>query len=288
MTSSLRPQDRLARYCGAAAVMLLLSLLWARPAAAGSDPQRFGFGQPMRIEQGERVDTVVTIGGDLTVLGEVEDDAVVVGGTLELGPYARVGGDAVAVGGSVVTASGATIGGERVVVDSDFGRETGELEVGPVGVGVATFVQVLASFLVSALILALVPRRVRSVAALMRARPGRATLYGLALMLLFVPLLGALTISIVGIPLIPVVIMLLAAVLVFGMAALGLSLGYAMPFYSEQRSAMGALAIGYLLIGLVALIPWVGVTLVWLAALFAAGAVLASWFGGRTAVATSS
>jgi hypothetical protein len=186
------------------------------------------------------------------------------------------------VGGSIVAADDATIGGEQVVVDSAFGREATHFEVGPISAGVATLVQVLASFLVSALILALVPRRVRVVAELMRARPARAALFGLALTLLFVPLLGALTISIVGIPLIPVVIMLLAAVLVFGMAALGLRIGYAIPFYSEQRSAMGALAIGYLLIGLVALIPWVGVTLVWFAALFAAGAVLASWFGGRT------
>lgn len=285
MNRSNRPQDKLARCCGVAAVVLLLSLLLVRPAAAGSDPQRFGFGQAMRVDEGERVDTIVTIGGDLTVLGEVEDDAVVVGGTLELGPHARIGGDAVAVGGSIVAAEGATIGGDRTVVDSAFGRER-NFELGPVGVGFATFFQVLASFLVSALIVAFAPRRVRSVATLMRARPGVAALFGLAILLLFVPLLGALTISIVGIPLIPVVIMLLAAVLVFGMAALALSLGYAMPFYSEQRSAMGALVIGYLLIAVVSLIPWVGVIVVPLAGLFAAGAVLASWFGGRSTITT--
>ena len=144
MNRSLRPQDRLARCCGAAAVVLLLSLLWAGPAAAGSDPQRFGFGQSMRINQGERVDTIVTIGGDLTVLGEVEHDAVVVGGTLELGPHARVGGDAVAVGGSVIAANGATIGGDRVELDGQFGREAGHFEIGPLAASIASFVQVLA------------------------------------------------------------------------------------------------------------------------------------------------
>jgi hypothetical protein len=282
MNSSFRPRNRLARCCGAAVVVLLLSLLWLPPAAAGSAPERFGFGESMRVNEGERVDTVVTIGGDLTVLGEVEDDAIVVGGTLELGPHARVGGDAVAMGGHIVAANGATIGGEQRVLDSAFARDVARFELGPITSRLAVLVQVLGSFLLSALILLFAPDRVRSVAASMRARPGRATLFGLGILLLFLPLLGALTISIVGIPLIPVVIMLLAAVFIFGMAALGLSLGYAMPFYTQERSAVGALAIGYLLIAVVAMIPWVGGILLPLAGLFAGGATLGSWFGSRT------
>lgn len=266
------------------AVALLLSLAFVRTAAAGSDPQRFGFGQSMRIDSDERVDTVVTIGGDLTVLGEVEDDAVVIGGTLELGPDARIGGDAIAVGGAIVAARGASIVGDRVELNGTFGSSStaDSLEIGPLAASLATLVQVIGSFVISALILAFAPRRVRSVATLMRARPGRATLFGLAILLLFLPLLGALTISIIGIPLIPVAIMLLAAVLAFGMTALGLTLGYAMPFYSDQRSAIGALAIGYLVIAVIALIPYVGAIVIPLAGLFAGGAVLASWFGART------
>lgn len=275
-------REPLPRWFGATFVVLLLSLLMVRPAAAGSDPNRFGFGQSMRVDEGERIDTIVTIGGDLTVLGEVEDDAVVIGGTLELGPDARIGGDAVAVGGAVIAASGATIGGDRVEVNGGFDSDSDDArEAGAWATSFGAFIQVIGSFLISALILAFAPRRVRSVAMAMRARPGRATLFGLAILLLFLPLLGALTISIIGIPLVPVAIMLLAAVLAFGMTALGLSLGYAMPFYAENRSAMGALAIGYLLIAVVALIPYLGAIVIPLAGLFAGGAVLATWFGAR-------
>lgn len=275
---------RLSRWCGASAVGILLSLALVSPAAAAGDPQRVGFGQPMRVDAGERVDTIVTIGGDLTVNGEVEDDAIVIGGNLELGPDALVGGDAVAVGGTIIAPVGALIVGDRVEVSGAFDREIGEreMEVGPFATSIGTLIQVVASFLISALILAFVPRRVRGVAEHMRARPGRALLFGLAILLLFLPLLGALTISIVGIPLIPVAFMLLALVIVFGMTALGLRIGYAMPFYSEQRSAMGALAIGYVVIALIGLIPWFGAIVIPLAGLFAGGAVLASWFGGRT------
>jgi hypothetical protein len=277
MNRPIQPRAKLARWCGVAAVALLLSLLLVRPAAAGDDPQRFGFGQSMRVDRGERTDTVVTIGGDLDVLGEVDQDAIVIGGTLELGPEARIGGDAVAVGGSVIAAKGATIGGDRVEINGAIGGEDDGFDVGPLAASLATFVQVVGAFVISALILAFAPGRVRSVAALMRARPGTAALFGLAIVVLFLPLLGALTISIVGIPLIPVVIMLLAGVLVFGMTALALRLGYAMPFYSENRSALGALALGYLAIALVAWIPVVGPIMIPIAGLFAAGAVLASW-----------
>ncbi len=288
MTSSIHPRDTILRWGGAAAVAIFVSLLWISPALAANGPQRFGFGQPMRVDPGERVDTIVTIGGELTVLGEVEGDAVVVGGTLELGPNARIGGDAVAIGGTIISPEGASIVGDRVEVSGAFGREVSDddMYIGPLAASIGTFIQVFASFLISALLLAITPRRVRGVADHMRARPGRSTLFGLAILLLFLPLLGALTISIVGIPLIPVAFMLLAAVMVFGITALALRLGYAMPFYSDQRSAMGALAIGYVVLGLIALIPWFGAIAIWLAGLFAGGAVLASWFGGRTLVTT--
>jgi hypothetical protein len=280
-----------------AAACVFLAVFAVPPTAAAGEtppPQRFSFGQSMRVEAGERVDTIVTVGADLIVHGEVEDNAVVIGGNLELGPEAHVGGDAVAIGGSIVAPASARVLGDRIEFNGAFGREVtregrrfgpfaGPIAA-PIAAGIATFVQVLASFLISALLLLFVPRRVRGVADQMRAHPGRAVVFGLAILLLFVPLLGVLTISIVGIPLIPVAIMLLAAIMVFGMTALGLRFGYAMPFYSEQRSAMGALAIGYVLIGLIALIPWAGPALVPLLALFAGGSVLASWFGARRAM----
>src|SRR5690606_7017657 len=123
----------------------LALLLTAGTAAAESGPSQVGFGQPMRVDQGERVETIVSVGGNLTVLGEVEDDAVVIGGTLELGPEARIGGDAVAVGGTIIAPSGAVVVGDRVEVRGTYGQSVGQRN----GVGVsgalassfATFIQ---------------------------------------------------------------------------------------------------------------------------------------------------
>jgi len=278
-------RDKFARWCGAAAVLIALLLTALPAAAAETGASRVSFGQSIRVEQGERVENIITIGGDLTVLGEIEKDAVVIGGTLELGPEARVGGDAVSVGGNILAAESAVIGGDRVEVSGTYrgtvGRRNGMSMRGPLASSLATFVQVIGAFLLSALFLAFAPRQLRAVATRARRKIGRSILFALALVILFLPLLGALTISIVGIPLIPVAVIVLAGVLVFGMAALGLSIGYLMPFYSEERSAMGALAIGYLVIAVVALIPYVGAILIPLAALYAGGSVLATWFGTR-------
>jgi hypothetical protein len=270
-----------------------------------SEPQRFGFGQPMRVDEGERVDSIVTIGNDLTVLGSVENDAIVIGGTLELGPRASIGGDAVAIGGAIVDLGGgpgsARIVGDRTEVsgafghglarsDGDRGRDGDRDWPGPLATSLATFIQVFAAFLISALLLAFAPKRVRGVAEQIQATPGRALVFGFAILLLFLPLLGALTISIVGIPLIPVTIMALAAILVFGMTGLALAIGQLLTGIvqrstpglgseaAERRSGFAELVLGYVVIGLIAWIPYVGAMLIPLAALFAAGSVIAKWF----------
>jgi hypothetical protein len=286
MTRSNSPLAELARWCGAVLVVFMVALT-AGPALAdpGSEPGRFGFGQPMRVEADERVETIVTIGGDLTVMGEVVSNAVVIGGSLELGPEARVGGDVVAVGGSITRHSGAVVVGDRMEVSGAvIGTRTGEprmIRDRALASSLAILAQIIGSFLISLVILAFAPRRIRTISEELRTKPGRSILLGLAIVVLFLPLLGALTVSIVGIPLIPVAIMLLAAVLIVGLTGLAVRIGYWMPFYAEHRSAFGALALGYLLLAVIGLIPWVGAVVIPLVALFAGGAVLSSWIGGR-------
>jgi cytoskeletal protein CcmA (bactofilin family) len=51
------------------------------------------------------------VAGYITINGDVKDDARIAGGTLTLGPNARIGDDALAAGYSFETAAGSTIGG---------------------------------------------------------------------------------------------------------------------------------------------------------------------------------
>ncbi len=79
-------------------------------------------GQDVVIEAGETVEEVVVIGGDLEVRGQVEGDAVAVGGSVMLGPGAMVGGDAVSVGGSLDIDPGAIVEGDEVEVGGASAR----------------------------------------------------------------------------------------------------------------------------------------------------------------------
>ena len=62
---------------------------------------------------------IVVFGGDATIDGHADDDVVVIGGTLRLGPKAVVGGDVVTVGGEAVIDPAATVRGkvDTAVVD---------------------------------------------------------------------------------------------------------------------------------------------------------------------------
>ena len=83
------------------------------------------FGDPVRIAENERVQTVVSFGGDVTVAGTVTETVVAFGGDVRILPTARVGGDlsspgdpsVVAMGGTITIADGARVTGEVKRID---------------------------------------------------------------------------------------------------------------------------------------------------------------------------
>ncbi len=73
------------------------------------------FGQDVVVRADETVNGDCNIvRGDLQVQGEVDGDAIVVGGDLFVGRHAAIRGQAIAVGGRVETSSGAVIEGQTV------------------------------------------------------------------------------------------------------------------------------------------------------------------------------
>lgn len=111
---------------------------------SGGLEDRLSFGRPIRIESGERVQDVLCFGCSVKVDGTVFGECVAFGGSVELGPGARVrkdvvafggsvdlaeesriGGDAVAYGGNVKVASGASIGRSAVVLGGTVRVEEG-------------------------------------------------------------------------------------------------------------------------------------------------------------------
>lgn len=189
---------------------------------------------------------IVVMGGDATIDGQTDDDVVVIGGTLRLGPKAVVGGDVVTVGGEAVIDPAATVRGniDTAVVDMpNIDWEFGWPVWGPFAALSATVLRLSLVLIVSIVLTIVAPGWVRS----MGVRASNAVgsgLLGAAAEILFIPALIAvvigLAISIVGIPLlgaIPLALAFGALAWTGGFAAVAAALGARLRGTSITRSS---------------------------------------------------
>ena len=213
-------------------------------------------------------DDVVVVLGSAHVDGRVDGDVVAVGGSVYLGPKARVRGGVTSVGGGVERATGSSVNGQINEVKVSFPSVGPFVRIrpwqdwswfsSPFGRWmelIGTLVRVMLLGLFAALVVAMAPRAVRRVADRVSTEPWRAGLVGLAAQILFIPLLVLtviiLAISIIGIPLLLLVpFAILAAIIValLGLTGAGCALGQ---FVSRQSgSATAQNLLPSLLIGL--------------------------------------
>jgi hypothetical protein len=255
--------------------------------------ERVVFGQSLDIAADETIGKAVAIGGSVTVAGHVRQDAVAIGGSVTLLPGARVEGDAVAVGGTVSVDPGATLEGDNVSLGGTIPTTIGSATRWAVGSGrgmrsmfgfASRLTRAVLLYVIALLIAAAFPGALSRVRTYLVDRPGLSALGGLAIVLGFAPLCVLLAVTIVGIPLIPVAALALAALLLFGFTVSAGWLGERMPWLSE-KTPVKTVALGGAVLALVSLVPWLGTAALVLVAAFAAGAALLSRFGRTVAVA---
>ena len=254
--------------------------------------ERVVFGRSLTIGADETVDKAVAIGGSITVAGHVRSDAVAIGGSVTLLPGASVGGDSVAIGGAVSVAEGATLEGDNVslggAIPTTVGSMTRWVVGGPHMLSMFRFasrlMRAVLLWVIAVLIAVTFPGALTRIGAYLVNRPGLSALGGAAILLGFVPLCVLLAVTIIGIPLIPVAVMLLVALFLFGFTVSAAWLGERLPFLQEKTPVKTA-ALGGVVFALVGLIPWIGTAALILAAAFSAGATLLSRFGRTPVVA---
>lgn len=201
------------------------------------------FWQDYELAEGSTTtENVVVLGGDATINGHAEDDVVIVGGSLKLGPKAVVDGDVSVVGGELSRDPAAQVDGDVQVSHISIPWSWGW--GWPIGVPnfshawwqgaalaftIGRFVVVL---LLSMILVAVSPRWAASIAARLVGTPGVSIVAGFASQILFAPALIclaiALIITIVGIPLLaalPVLVALFALTWVAGYAVVAGLLG---------------------------------------------------------------
>jgi len=256
--------------------------------------ERAVFGQSLNVGADETVDKAVAIGGSVTIAGHVRRDAVAVGGSVTLLPGARVEGDAVAIGGTVTVPEGATLEGDNVSLAGTIPTTVGSMVRWVVGGRphmlsmfgfAARLARALLLFVIALFIALAFPGAVMRIRTYLVNRPGLSAVGGIAILLGFFPLCALLAVTIIGIPLIPVAVMLLVALFLFGFTVSAGWLGERMPVSAENRTPVKSVALGGTILVVVGLLPWIGTSVLILAAAISAGATLLSRFGRTGAVA---
>ncbi|MBN2344292.1 MAG: hypothetical protein JXR45_22545, partial [Deltaproteobacteria bacterium] len=128
----------------------------------------------------------------------------------------------------------------------------------------------------------LAPSRVKIAQDYLTRKTGWSLFSGFLILLGAVPIVVLLAMTIIGIPLIPFFILLLIAVVVFGLAALLSWLGYWAPIFKDKKSPTGAVIIGFFIFLIINMIPVIGGIFLLLASLAAAGATFLSRFGKKS------
>jgi hypothetical protein len=309
------------------AILAAILLLTAGPALAQSDEdwssRTHHDGVHLRILNNYELaatatarEPIVVIGGSATINGRAEDDVVVLGGTLRLGPTAVVRGDVVAVGGEAIIDPAAQISGEitRTVMmgpDWDLGG-MGWLTDGwwaAFAFG-ATLLRLGIVLVIAMLLTVVAPGWINSIAQRASSMPLGSAAIGVAGQVLFVPGLIAVTValvmSVIGILLLvayPFVLGAAALLWVAGYAAVAANLGSRLR--GREAGVSGApildLLIGFALISAVTVLAhsvalgsgpgplmWIlrgtGWLIEWMAWTMGLGAALAALFGGRQPV----
>ena len=256
----------------------------------GRGAERVVFGHPLTVGADETIDKAVAIGGSVTIAGHVQRDVVAIGGSVTLLPGARVEGDAVAIGGSVSVDPAATLEGDSVGMGGTIPTTIGSATRWVVGGGrgmrsmFSRTARTVLVYVIALLIAAAFPGALSRVKTYLVDRPGLSALGGLAIIFGFVPLCVLLAVTIVGIPFIPVAVLLLLALLFFGFTVSAGWLGERMPLL-QDKTPVKTVALGGVVLALVGLIPWVGTAVLVLVAAFPAGAALLSRFGRTAAIA---
>jgi hypothetical protein len=256
------------------------------------------FGGTATLEVGSVVTgDVFIMGGNLEGSGTIQGDLVILGGNANLSESTLIQGDVSVFGGNV-NRNGASIEGEFRTGDSisipfvfdenwDFGLD--QIDFPRVSFQARVSWLVFQSFVMAALaliVMAVAPTGTARVADAFARFPLQSGAFGLLTALAFVPGIVLMAVTILMIPLIPVVVLLLVAAGFFGWLAIGYELGRRMLASTESNvSPVLAAGLGTLVLSLVSggisFIPCWGGLFGLIVGLVGLGAVIITRFGTK-------
>ena len=254
------------------------------------DKHLLKIGSDAVVEEGTSVSNALVVGGDLKVEGTITGNALVVGGDLSVGPRGKVMGNTAVVLGNLSKEPGAEISKKVFELAPEATGKGKGLFLGYVlpiaGVctvglfGLAMIVGFLAIFL---LIVILFTTKIGETSYYIERHMWKSFYYGLLIAILVAPLMLFLAVSVIGIPLMPVVLIIVSAATLFGYAAVCQLIGlkFFKAIKKSGRPMVLEVVIGFVILAVIAMIPFIGWAIKTLAWLVGLGATIATRFGTR-------
>lgn len=262
------------------------------------------FGRDARVAPDQEVRDVVTMGGDATIEGRTYGSVVTMGGDADISGV--VVGDVLTAGGDIhVRDRGVVHGrldslGGRVQIDAPS-VPSGSSVVSPLPAAAMTSLPLTPSqddgdggivwailrysllFLAAILFLGLAPERFGRVQRAIALRPVRTLATGILGSLVTVVVMGALCVSLIGIPVALVLAIPMPVAATAALAAMLPVIGAMIPTRKLEGRPVARLAAGALVLFVVTRIPVVGGFALFFALLTGLGALVLTRFGGREA-----
>lgn len=235
---------------------------------------------------GKEVTVTGPVGGDASLVGEVVEIAAPITGSVQVraerirfGPGARIDGTLAYWSPNRVDVPASVIAANRVTgVRTEAARKTAETKVVPRAV--RFLVGVVVFLVLAAILAAVVPRRLVEAHERIVERPWLNLLLGVIATSALCGSILVLALSIVGLPLIPIVLVLTPFVFALGYLTAAFAVGRLSLGLARVRpiegwlGAITAMATGVVLLAVLRLIPVLG----WLVLVFAVMVGLGAWF----------
>ena len=270
------------------ALLLILGLFFCSVSTVSADSSNIvKIGSDVTIEEGTKVRNVLAIGGQITVDGVVDNHIVAIGGSIVLTGKAVVGGSVFCIGGIIVKGRGAEVYGNLTEINADdisaaIANALSEEWEGWSWIFAIISISIfLGVLLLTFLTVFLIPKPIRLISSAIKEKPLKVTVWGLAGLVLIVPLAVLLAISVVGIVLIPLEMTIVLCAVLVGFIAVSQLVGRKLftVLKRHDQSMVRETIWGLIILWLIGWIPYVGWIVKMCAIIIGLGGVLLTRFG---------
>jgi hypothetical protein len=292
------------------AFIITIFLIFAGNALAQTDvninnTNLIRFGGSVTVAENQVVENALAFGGNVTVSpnAKVVDTAIAFGGSVILQKGARVEGDAYSFGGKIVQEPGAIIGGERATFSDRHGMMYGSDNRDGMMDGsdrdrsnffahyffsaIFRISAAVAATILGLIILHASPQFLPNLATELRQHTSLTALWGIGAIVAILFVSVFLAITLIGIPLIPLLILTAIVTSLVGSLGVALFVGQRL-IPTDNGSLQQQFLIGLVILTVLSLIPFFGGLVVFLINLLGLGVILLWKFGReKPQIATS-